>query len=383
MSITGTKGVDISYAQGDIDLSKVKSASFGWVMIKCGQGGSSRIDDEYFEQNVAQAEKLGMPWGTYLLTEACSTAMIKDEVSKIDKFLKLQKTKGYRPTLPVALDIEKVSKLVDGGGWCGSNIANIADVFVDEIRALGYYPMIYTGYYQLRDWIKPSTLSKCDVWLAEYSRYPDYTEANLGMWQYCDGETDLVDFQPIVPNIGMKIDKDIAYKDYPTIIKNGGYNGWSGSSNAPTTTPTTTPDIIYRVRAGGRWYAEVRNDSDYAGVVGQPITDVAIKVTKGTVKYKVHVKGGSWLDWVTGYDINNGDTGYAGDAKPIDAVQIYYYTPTDVSSSVGYYRARYRVSPLGRGYFDYQYDTETDNSQDGYAGNYGTLLDRLQISLVK
>ena len=29
-----------------------------------------------------------MPWGVYLLTEACSTAEIKDEVAKIDKLIK-------------------------------------------------------------------------------------------------------------------------------------------------------------------------------------------------------------------------------------------------------------------------------------------------------
>lgn len=383
MSITGTKGVDISYAQGNIDLAKVKAAGFGWVMIRCGQGGSSRIDDDYFEQNVAQAEKLGMPWGAYLLTEACSTAMIKDEVSKIDRFLKAQKAKGYRPTLPVALDIEKVSKLVDGGGWCGSNVANIADIFVDEIRSLGYYPMIYTGYYQLRDWIKSSTLNKCDVWLAEYSRYPDYTEANLGIWQYCDGETDLVDLQPIVPSIGMMIDKDIAYKDYPTIIKNGGYNGWSGSSNVPTTTPTTTPDVVYRVRAGGKWLPEVTNLADYAGVTGEAITDVAVKVTKGSVKYRVHVRGGGWLPYVTGCNINDGDNGYAGDRKPIDAIEIYYNTPADIVSKTGYLRAKYRVAPIGGKYFDWQYDNETSNGQDGYAGEFGRALDWLQIVLDK
>ena len=34
MSIKGTKGVDISYAQGDINMSKVKNAGYGWVMSR-------------------------------------------------------------------------------------------------------------------------------------------------------------------------------------------------------------------------------------------------------------------------------------------------------------------------------------------------------------
>ena len=66
MSIKGTKGVDISYAQGDINMSKVKNAGYGWVMIRVGQG--TRITDNQFAANVKKAEQLGMPWGVYLLT---------------------------------------------------------------------------------------------------------------------------------------------------------------------------------------------------------------------------------------------------------------------------------------------------------------------------
>ena len=42
-SIVGTKGVDISYAQGNINMSKVKEAGYGWAMIRVGQ--STRIID--------------------------------------------------------------------------------------------------------------------------------------------------------------------------------------------------------------------------------------------------------------------------------------------------------------------------------------------------
>lgn len=40
MSIANTKGVDISYWNGDIDLSKVKNAGYKWVMIRCGYGSN-------------------------------------------------------------------------------------------------------------------------------------------------------------------------------------------------------------------------------------------------------------------------------------------------------------------------------------------------------
>ena len=112
------------------------------------------------------------------------------------------------------------------------------------------------------------------------------------------------------------------------------------------------------------------------------LTDVMIKPSKGTVKYRVHISGGKWLPYVTGYNANDNDNGYAGDLKPIDAIEVYYYTPSDVVKSTGYLRAKYRVSPsYSTNYFDWQYDNETSNGQDGYAGSYGINLDKLQITL--
>ena len=34
-------------------------------------------------------------------------------------------------------------------------------------------------------------------------------------------------------------------------------------------------------------------------------------------------------------------------------------------------------------YFDWQYDNETTNGQDGYAGSFGINLDKLQLILTK
>ena len=144
----------------------------------------------------------------------------------------------------------------------------------------------------------------------------------------------------------------------------------------------TPPEAIYRVRAGGKWYKEINGLSSYAGEIGVPITDVAIKVTQGKVKYRVHIKGGSWLPYVTGYDISDHENGYAGDKKPIDAVEVYYFTPSELAAQKGYYKAKYRVSPVNGGYYPYQFDNETDKDQDGYAGVFGKTIDRLMMTLI-
>ena len=150
-----------------------------------------------------------------------------------------------------------------------------------------------------------------------------------------------------------------------------------------TVNKVAIPDVTYRVRVGGKWLSVVKNFNNYAGVRGKAITDVAIKVGKGTVKYRVHIKGGRWLPYVTGYNINNSNNGYAGNGKPIDAIEVYYSTPSDIVKSRGYLVAKYHVAPINGGYYDYQYDNEKTNGQDGYAGCFGKAIDKFQLILVE
>ena len=124
----------------------------------------------------------------------------------------------------------------------------------------------------------------------------------------------------------------------------------------------------------------VNNLSDFAGLPGRTIAGIAIKVIKGTVKYRVHVKGKGWLPYVTGCnwsDANNGYAGYPG--AVIDAVEVYYDTPADIVAKYGYQKAQYRVAPIGGGYYPWQFDNEVGNGQDGYAGCFGIALDKFQL----
>lgn len=160
----------------------------------------------------------------------------------------------------------------------------------------------------------------------------------------------------------------------------------SSSSNNNTSKKNTTKtsvNVYYRVRTKKHgWLPEVKNLEDYAGIENDPITDVAIKVSKGSVEYQVHTKDGKWLGKITGYDINNSSK-YAGNGTPIDLIKIYYKTPDDLRKKGDIKKARYKVSPTNTSaFYDWQYDTETSNGQDGYAGSYGVTIDKLYLSLV-
>lgn len=146
----------------------------------------------------------------------------------------------------------------------------------------------------------------------------------------------------------------------------------SKMGGSETITPTNEVNVYYRVKTQKHgWLSEVKNLNDYAGWQDSPITGVAIKVDKGSVWYQVHIKNGKWLGKVTGYNINNFINGWGGNNKPIDAIRVYYNTPPNIRP---FKKAKYRVNNYG-----WQYDNETKNGQDGYAGILGKNITKLEI----
>lgn len=132
--------------------------------------------------------------------------------------------------------------------------------------------------------------------------------------------------------------------------------------------------FTYCVKADGKTYPSVKNLADYAGIRGKAITDVAIMCNVGKVEYRVHVLGGKWLPYVSGFNWADPVNGYAGNGKPIDAIEVIYIAP-DGSSQ----KAQYRVSPVNGNYYDWQYNNETGGGQDGYAGSFRKKVDRFQL----
>lgn len=130
-------------------------------------------------------------------------------------------------------------------------------------------------------------------------------------------------------------------------------------------------NVYYQVKTQKHgWLPIVRNNEDYAGWENSPITDVAIKVDKGSIKYRVHVKGGQWLPYVTGFNLNDYANGYAGNGKVIDAIEVYYYTPDDIRP---YKKIYYRANNL-----PWQVDNEKNANMDGYCGIIGQPITKFE-----
>lgn len=150
----------------------------------------------------------------------------------------------------------------------------------------------------------------------------------------------------------------------------------------PAATTVDKINVKYRAYSSGKWWGEVINynninSNGYAGIENGPIRGVAIKADKGQLKYRVHIKGGGWLGWISNYDINNWRTGCAGNKiRDIDAIQIDF-------SGVPGYKVRYRVSTIyTKSYLNWIEGYNTSNSM-GYAGIFGKAIDKIQIEIVK
>ncbi len=142
-----------------------------------------------------------------------------------------------------------------------------------------------------------------------------------------------------------------------------------------------TPQATYRAYAG-KWWSEIKNyntkdANGYAGVQGKSLTALAAKSNVGTLKYRVHIKGGNWLSWISAYNINNAITGYAGiKGKEIDAVQM-------TLEGTDEYAVRYRVSPKNSKTWYSWYTNLGGGRGDGYAGAFGQAIDCIQVEIVK
>ena len=186
----------------------------------------------------------------------------------------------------------------------------------------------------------------------------------------------------ILKRYGWGIDRVTKHQDYcgkycPHRTLDMGWNRFINMIKAKLEDkPEPSSNVVncyYKVRTQKhQWLPEVKNLDDYAGYENSPITGLAIKVDKGSIRYRVHLKGKGWLPFVTGYDINDFNNGFAGDGvNAIDCVECYYYTPNDIRP---YKKAKYKVND-----YPYQYDNEKGNGQDGYAGVMGVPATKFQI----
>lgn len=227
------KGIDVSKWQGVIDWQKVKNDGVEFAIIREGWGKKSQSQvDKQFRANYENAKSVGMPIGCYHYSYADSVSDAKAEAEFC-----LENIQGLKLEFPVCFDIEDKTML----SLSNRQRTDIIKAFCSEIEKAGFYAMFYCNLTWLNNYlIKEELLPKYDLWLAQWS--VDNPSVSCGIWQKSDKGT--------INGISGNVDIDIAYKDYPSIIKNNGLNGFTKSNNLPM--PSY---FIYTVQKGDTLWA--------------------------------------------------------------------------------------------------------------------------------
>jgi GH25 family lysozyme M1 (1,4-beta-N-acetylmuramidase) len=218
------KGIDVSVHNGNIDWNNVKSAGIEFAILRAGFGRLEKQKDEKFEQNYAGAKAAGIPVGAYWY----SYAMTPEEAElEADVFLKVIKGKQFE--MPVYFDLEE-KKQFDLGK---EKVSAIMRAFLEKVEKAGYFVGLYGSASSLTTHTADDIKSHYTIWLAHWVNQTNYSGA-YAVWQYSE--------KGHVDGINGNVDLDICYKDFPTIIKGKGLNGWDKSDPTPAPVPDDKSD---------------------------------------------------------------------------------------------------------------------------------------------
>lgn len=342
--------VDISEWQQNVNFAQLKSNGIKAVIIRAGYGREVSQKDSLFESHYRNAKAVGLKIGAYWYSYADS---VNDAEKEANAFMSVAKGKSF--DLPVYYDLEDSSQI----GLGKSTLTAIAERFCNTLKRNNYKVGVYANLNWFNNYLDYKKLkAKYSIWLAQYN---DRAELDCDIWQNSSSGR--------INGYSGRLDTNIVYDE--------------SLYNCADKNTSEKPSLIYHVFADHKWYSEVKGLSNIAGRSKQAISAIALKVSKGSIRYRVHLLNGDWLPWVTGYNINDGKNGYAGiKEKVIDTIQIEYINDDGDS-----YKATYRVRLQGESKcLPYQHNTETSltadgKKQDGYAGIFGFKIDGIQITL--
>lgn len=202
-------GVDISSWQGDVDFQKVRQSGAQFVILRAG---TSYGKDQKFEENYLAAKAAGLEVGCYFYTYATTVEQARKETAQILEWLK-GKQMGY----PVYLDMEDPSlqKLTN------EQRNAICLSFLEDVKAAGWRGGVYANKYWFASLLDLETLKENgEIWWAHWvaSGKPDVDYSDYGLWQYAsDGR---------VNGVYGDVDMNVAYVDYPAMMRENGWNGF-------------------------------------------------------------------------------------------------------------------------------------------------------------
>ena len=238
------KGLDISAYQKGINFDKFNGVEF--LILRAGftgyGTGTSKKKDSQFETFYNQAKARGIPVGAYWYS--CANTYEKGRAEA--EFMFNNCLKGKQFEYPIYIDVEENRWQRVGKEQMREAIKG----FCEYLEAKGYYVGIYASTYWFNTYIDTANLKQYDKWLANWSsKKPTFKYGSFGLWQNSSTGS----------QAGMRVDTNIAYEDYPAIMKKYGLNGYpKQSSTDPTPAPQPEPvkkttDEIAKEVINGQW----------------------------------------------------------------------------------------------------------------------------------
>ena len=230
------KGIDVSSHQGLIDWAKVKAAGIEFAIVRAGYGQYKTQVDAKAHQNFFGALGAGLHVGAYWFSYATTP-----EEAKVEADLCADTIEKYKGQLdfPVYFDYEYDSEIYSkqkGIIPTQSLRESLAKAFCEEIEARGWRAGVYTNLDYLRTRWRMDALKSWEIWLADYTGSPDFS---CGMQQ--TGSTGKIN------GISGNVDTDEAFLDYPSLVREKGWNGFKAEGagwTSDTTNGTDNPVII-------------------------------------------------------------------------------------------------------------------------------------------
>lgn len=227
-------GVDLSYANANVDYAKLAAGSLEgcklkFAMLRFSYGTNK---DKLFTKHYNGCKAAGLYVGVYHWLRAQTVAAAKAEAEWL-----VQQLEKYSIDYPIALDFE------DGDlfalGLSKEQYSAIIDAFMAVLQAANYYVVLYTNPDTIRNRITEATLRKYDLWLAHWTTKPaDYGQT---MWQYAAlGTAAAVKAKRAtrvgtVQGAGGPCDVNWSYVGYASKIKAAGKNCGKLQTNEPDT----------------------------------------------------------------------------------------------------------------------------------------------------
>ena len=324
-AVTGVPtGIDVSKHQSAINWAQVKASGVQFAFIKVGSlvGGV----DPQFAANIAGAQAAGIKTGVYIYSYATSVEQAQQEANLVITWLA-----NYSINMPVAYDIEDPCMRA----LPTPTIQTMIATFCNTIEASGYYPLVYS-YKNL--FLGKIGDSAYDKWVAQYADACDCPISNIAFWQNSSHGT--------IAGIPTRVDTDVQFKDYSTIIVPNGFaprlgqmmffanykqqKGWVAFNNLKYYMDPTTGFLVQ-----GQWLTDPTgtyylNPGDGHAAVGQTV------VAGQNYYFDANgIRKTGWVTLPTGIFLYAADTGIQVKGWFNDGKYSYYLNPQTGAMTIG------------------------------------------------